>query len=141
MLAGLGTLAVMELDTSPRAIKPVNALPAHAAVGPHDTLTTADRLEIPHMLQAQPQPMSSNEVVHLPNQTAIVVQQTSKIIEQKRSARERKSAVALPKPRVERGTATAKLNLIRPVAEVKPCPSGVFEGLFRVLNLSTRCQT
>jgi hypothetical protein len=91
--------------------------------GSHDTLTTG-RLEIPHMLHAQPQPISSSEVVHLPDQTAIVVQGTSKIIEQKRSTRGRNSAVEQPKSRVEHAKATAKLNRVRPVAEVKPCSSG-----------------
>ncbi|WP_245471523.1 hypothetical protein [Bradyrhizobium genosp. SA-3] len=131
----------MELETPPRAIKPVDAPPAQATVGPHDTLTTADRLEIPHMLQAPSQPISSREVVPLPDQTAIVAEETSKIIAQKRNARGRKYAVALPRPRVEHGKATAKHNRVKPVAEIKPCPSGVFDGLFRALNLSTRCQT
>ncbi|WP_246767564.1 hypothetical protein [Bradyrhizobium sp. CCBAU 53340] len=141
ILAGLGTLAVMELETPQRAIMPVNAPPAQATVGPRDTLTTADRLKIPHMLQAPPQPISSSEVVPLPDQTAVVTQETSKIIKQKPSAPGRISAVVLPRPRVEHGKATAKLNRVKPVTEVKPCPSGVFDGVFRALNLSTRCQT
>lgn len=63
ILVGLGTLAVMELETSPRMTKPVNEPPVQAPVGLHasrDTLTTADRLEIPHMqFEAPRQPADS----------------------------------------------------------------------------------
>jgi hypothetical protein len=141
ILAGLGTLAVAELETPPRAMKPVLAPPAQAIVGPRDTLTAADRLEIPHMLQPPPQPISSTELVPPPDQAAIVAQKTSMISEQKRSAPERKSAEPLPRNRVERGKATAKLNRVKPAAEVKSCPSGVLDRLFQAVSLSTRCQT
>ncbi|OKO79041.1 hypothetical protein AC630_18100 [Bradyrhizobium sp. AS23.2] len=144
ILVGLGTLAVMEFETPPRTTKPVNEPPAQAAVGSYDTLTTADRLEIPHMLEAPPQPIPSSEVMPPPDQTSIVAQEPSKIVEQhKRSARGGKSAVVLPRARPEQGTfkVTAKLNRAKPVAEVKPCTSGVFDGLFRALTLPTRCQT
>jgi hypothetical protein len=141
ILAGLGTLAVAELETPPRAMKPAIAPPAQAIVGPRDTLTTADRLEIPHMLQPAPQPISSAELVPLPDQAEVVAQTTSKISEPQRSARERKYAEPLPRNRGERGKATAKLNRVKPAAEVKSCPSGVLDRLFRAVSQSTRCQT
>lgn len=143
ILAGLGTLAVMELETPPRTTKPVSAPPAQATVGAHDTLTTADRREIPHMLEAPPQPISPSDVMPPPDPTAIDAQEPAKVIEYERSARGGKSAVMLPRPRPEQRIlkTTARLNRAKPFAEVKPCPSGVFDRLFRALNLSTRCQT
>ncbi|WP_461322336.1 hypothetical protein [Bradyrhizobium diazoefficiens] len=145
ILVGLGTLAVMELETPPRTTKPVNEPPAQATVGlraSHDTLTTADRLEIPHMQFEALQP--SSEPMPPPHLTAIVAQEPSKIIEQhKRSASEEKSAVMLPRPRPRQETskAIANANRAKSIAEVKPCRSAAFEGLFKALNLSTGCQT
>lgn len=146
ILVGLGTLAVMELETPPRTTKPVNEPPAQVTVGlraSNDTLTTADRLEIPHMqFEAAPQPVSLSEPMPPSDQTAIVAQEPSKIIKQhKRSASGEKSAIMLPKPRPRQGTskATANANRAKPVAKV--CRSGTFDGLFKALNLSTGCQT
>jgi hypothetical protein len=139
VLVGFSTLAVIELETAPWTTKPVNEPPAQATIGPRDTLTTADRLEIPHILEAQP--ISSSEVMPLPDQTTIIAPESSNFVEDKRSSRGRKSVVMLPRPRAEHRNATAKPNRIKPMAEVKPCPSGIFDGLFRALKLSTRCQT
>ncbi|MBR0717012.1 hypothetical protein [Bradyrhizobium liaoningense] len=148
ILVGFGTLAVMELETPPRMTKPVNEPPAQATVGlraSHDTLTEADRLEIPQLqFEAPPRPASSSEPKHPPDQTAIVARVPLKIIERhKRSASGGKSAVMLHRPRPGHGTSKAIANAKRakPVAEVKPCRSGVFDGLFKALNLSTGCQT
>jgi hypothetical protein len=148
ILVGFGTLAMMELETSPRMTKPVNGPPVQATVGlraSHDTLTTADRLDTPHMqFEAPPRPVSSSEPMPPPDQTATDAQESLKIIEpHKRTASGGKSAVMLPRPRPGRGTSKAIANAKRakPVAEVKPCRSGVFDGLFKALNLSTGCQT
>jgi hypothetical protein len=166
ILVGLSMLAVMELKAPQRTTKPVSEPPAQAAVGSYDTLTTADRLEVPHMLETPPQPTSSGEVMPPTDQISILAQEPSKIVEGminrtpardrpgavgmrrgslqlERSARGVKSAVVLPRARPERGIskAAAKLNPAKPVAEVKPCPSGVFDSLIRALNLPTRCQT
>src|SRR5262249_10338292 len=73
ILVGLGTLAVMQLETPPRTTKRVNEPPAQATVelrASHDTLTTADRLEIPHMQSGTPQPVSSNEPMPPPHQAS-----------------------------------------------------------------------
>ena len=160
ILVGFSTLAVIELETAPRMTKPVNAPPVQATVGLRvsaDTLTTADRLEIPHMqFEAPPQPVSVSKPMPPPDQTAIVAQQPLKIIApHQRTASGRKFAVVLPRPRPGQGrsketskqtskqTSKAIVNAKRanPVAEVKPCRSGVFDGLFKVLNLSTGCQS
>ena len=148
ILVGFGTLAVMELETPPRMAKPVNEPPVQATVGlraSHDTLTTADRLEPPRMqFEAPRQPVSSGEPMPPPDQTATVAQEPLKIIEpHKRSASGGKSTVMLPRPRPGQGTSKASANAkrVKPVAEVKPCQSGVFDGLFKALNLSTGCQT
>jgi hypothetical protein len=148
ILVGFGTLAVMELETSPRMTKPVNAPPVQATVGLRvsaDTLTTADRLEPPHMqFEAPPQAAALREPMPRPDQTATVAQEPLKIIEpHQRTASEGKFAVMLPRPRPAQGTSKAIANAKRakPVAEVKPCRSGVFDGLFKALNLSMGCQS
>ena len=115
ILVGLSTFAAMELNAPPRTTKPVIEPPAQAAVGSYDTLTKADRLVIPHRLEAPPQPISSSEVMTPPDQTSMVAQEPSKIVEQhKRSARRAKSAVALPKSRPRQGTSKATTKLIAP---------------------------
>ncbi|MEH2492163.1 hypothetical protein [Bradyrhizobium sp. AZCC 2230] len=148
ILVGFGTLAMMELETAPRMTKPVNAPPVQATVGLRvsaDTLTTADRLETPHMQsEAPPQAVALSEPMPRPDQTATVAQEPLKIIEpHQRTASEGKFAVMLPRPRPAQGTSKAIANAKRakPVAEVKPCRSGVFDGLFKALNLSTGCQS
>jgi hypothetical protein len=148
ILVGFGTLAMMELETAPRMTKPVNAPPVQATVGLRvsaDTLTTADRLETPHTkFEAPPQAVALSEPMPRPDQTATVAQEPLKIIEpHQRTASEGKFAVMLPRPRPAQGTSKAIANAKRakPVAEVKPCRSGVFDGLFKALNLSTGCQS
>ena len=148
ILVGFGTLAMMELETAPRMTKPVNAPPVQATVGLRvsaDTLTTADRLETPHMqFGAPPQAVALSEPMPRPDQTVTAAQEPLKIIEpHQRTASERKFAVMLPRPRPAQGTSKAIANAKRakPVAEVKPCRSGVLDGLFKALNLSTGCQS
>ncbi|TYL80762.1 hypothetical protein FXB38_23930 [Bradyrhizobium cytisi] len=145
LLVGLGTLAAMELEAPPRMTEPVNEPPAQATTGlrpSHDTLTKADRLEIPQF-RAPPQPLSSSQLMHPPDHTAIVAQAPSKIIEQQKGNASGNSAIMLPRPRPRHGTSKANAGASgpKPVAEAKPCRSGAFESLFKVLNLQTRCQT
>ncbi|MGY3353513.1 hypothetical protein ACVWZK_000176 [Bradyrhizobium sp. GM0.4] len=144
-LVGLATLAVMELEAPPRMTEPVNEPPAEATVGlrpSQDTLTKVDRLEI-RQFKAPPQPLSSSEMMHPPDQTAIVAQEDSKIIEQQERSATGKSAIMLPRPRPRHGTSEASAGASRaqPVAEARPCRSGAFDVLFKALNLQTRCQT
>ena len=125
VLVGVGTLAVMELETPPRTTKPMNEPPAQGTVGlraSHDTLTTIDQLELRNMqFEAPPQSAFSSDLTPPPAQTAIVTQEPSKNIKHKRSARGGKSACMLPGPRPEQGTSktTAKAYRAKPVAEVK----------------------
>ena len=138
-LIGLGTLAVMELEAPPRITDPVNEPLALATVGlrpSHDTLTKADRLDIPQF-EASPQPLSSSELTHPPDHIAIVARAHSEIVEQKGNA-SGKSAIMLPRPRPRQG---AGASSAKPVVEARPCPSGAFDGLLKALNLQTRCQT
>ena len=140
LLVGLGTLALMELEAPPRMTKPVNEPPAQATTGlrpSRDTLTKADRLEIPE-INAPPQPLSSSELMHPPDHTVIVAQPPPKIIEQQNGNASGKSAIMLPRPRPRQG---AGASSAKPVVEARPCPSGAFDGLLKALNLRTRCQT
>ena len=144
LLVGLGTLALMELEAPPRMTNPVNEPPAQATTGlrpSHDTLTKADRLEIPPD-DAPPQPLSSNELMHPPEGPVTVAQPPSKIIEQQNANASGKSAIMLPRPRPRQGTskASAGASPAKPVAEAR-CPSGAFDGLLKTFNLQTRCQT
>ncbi|WP_409187674.1 hypothetical protein [Bradyrhizobium sp. RDM4] len=125
--------------------KPVNEPPAQATTGlrpSHDTLTKADRLEIPES-NAPPQPFSSNELMDPPDDPVTVAQPPSKIIEQQNGYASGNSAIMLPRPRPRQGTskASAGASPAKPVAEARPCPSGAFDGLLKALNLQTRCQT
>ncbi|MBW5440902.1 hypothetical protein FXB41_41075 [Bradyrhizobium canariense] len=143
-LVGLGTLAVMELEAPPRITEPANEPPALATVGlrpSHDTLTKADRLEIPRF-EAPPQPLSSSELKNPSDHIPIVARAHSKIIEQEGNA-SGKSAIMLPRPRPRHGIfkASAGASRAKPVAEAKPCLSGAFDGVLKALNLQTRCQT
>ncbi|MET4118240.1 hypothetical protein ABIB85_004690 [Bradyrhizobium sp. JR1.5] len=143
-LIGLGTLAVMKLEAPPRITDPVNEPPALATVGlrpSHDTLTKADRFDIPQF-EASPQPLSSSELTHPPDHIAIVARAHSEIVEQKGNA-SGKSAIMLPRPRPRHGIskASAGASRAKPIAEAKPCLSGAFDGVLKALNLQTRCQT
>src|SRR5262245_2931380 len=105
ILVGLGTLAVMEMQTPPRVTKPVDArfvqtTLAFAASG--DTLPAADRLELPHaQQQASTQQIFSPEPIVPPVQPAIVAaQEPQSAVEQPaRAVVAEKPAAVLPKPR------------------------------------------
>jgi hypothetical protein len=144
ILVGLGTLAVMELEASPRTAKPADAPVAPAPVGSsvsRDTLTTADRLEIFHVQHDAPaQPTSSIEPTSPPDQAAIVAQEASKILDQgKPGATAKKFTVVLPKPRPRQAAAKTTANRSRAIAG--SCRPGAFDGLLKVLNLSSGCET
>jgi hypothetical protein len=147
-LVGLGTLVVMELETPPRTRKPVSEPPALTTVGlavSRDTLTAADRFEIPPMLQQAPaQPISSIEPATPPAEAATAAQEPAKPVEpnvHRRTAR--RPAIMLPKPRPRHTPprATASTGRSKPMVEVKSCTPGAFDGLLKALNLSTGCQT
>ena len=167
ILVGLGALAVMEIQTPPRATKPVDATLARtvgfAVSG--DTLTAADRLELPHtQQQASAQQIFSPEPIAPPVQSAAAAQEPPPILEQpERAVPAGKPAVVLPKPRPKPlakdlpkdrakdlskdlpkhqiAKATAKTTRSKPIVEAKPCQPGAFDGLFKALSLPLGCQT
>lgn len=173
ILVGLGTLAVMESQTPPRVTKPVDArfvqtTLAFAASG--DTLTTADRLELPHpQQQASTQQIFSPEPIVPPVQpTVATAQEPQSVVEQPaRAVAAEKPAVVLPKarprdlakdltkdltknlakdspkppPRHQIAKEAAKTTRSKPVVEAKSCQPGAFDGLFKALSLPLGCQT
>jgi hypothetical protein len=104
ILVGLGTLAVMEIQTPPRATKLVETQLAQTTLGfaaSSDTLTAADRSENPHaQQQASAQQIFSPEPIAPPVQPAAATPEPPPAFEQReRAASIEKSAVVLPKPR------------------------------------------
>jgi hypothetical protein len=173
ILIGLGTLAVMESQTPPRVTKPVDARLVQttlAFAAPGDTLTTADRLELPHaQQQASAQRIFSPEPIVPPVQpTVTAAQEPPTVLEQPaRVVAEKPAAVVLPKPRpkdLTRNVAkdlprdlpkelpkdlpkhritkdAAKTTRSKPVVETKSCEPGAFDSLFKALSLPLACQT
>jgi hypothetical protein len=79
ILVGLGTLVAMELEAPPRTRKAVNEPLAQSTVGlsaSHDSLTKADRLEIPYVQYDAPaQRISPVERRPPPDPKAIIPQE------------------------------------------------------------------
>jgi outer membrane biosynthesis protein TonB len=160
ILVGLGTLAVMELQTPPRATKSIETPLAQTTLGfaaSSDTLTAADRNQTPHaQQQASAQQISSPEPTAPPVQPATAAPEPAPIIEQpERAASAEKAAVVLPKPRPKQplkqlperqpkhqiAKATARTTRSKPTVEARPCQPGAFDGLFKALSLPLGCQT
>jgi hypothetical protein len=150
IFVGLSTLAIMELETPPRATKAATApLAQPATIGMSDsrnTLTKTDQFEIPflqHDALAQP---SSFEPTAQPGMTPVIPKQVPNIANQhKPGANEKKVVVAKPKPgpkhhdsrkaaKTEPSKATAELK-------IKPCRQNAFGSLLKALNLSSGCET
>jgi hypothetical protein len=123
ILVGLGALAVMEIQSPPRTTKPVDArfvqtTLAFAASG--DTLTAADRLELPHTQQkASAQQIFSPEPIVPPVQpTVAVAQEPQTVVEQPaRAVPAEKPAVVLPKPRPKDFAKNLAKNLAKDLAK------------------------
>ena len=118
ILIGLGTLVVMELEAPPRTGKAVNEPLAQSTVGlsaSRDTLSKADRLEIPYVqYEAPAQQISSVEQMPPPDQKVIIPQEVPKIVDQHRRGA---VVVMLPKPRPNgEGTTEALYLLVAAVA-------------------------
>ncbi|MGY3604540.1 MULTISPECIES: hypothetical protein [unclassified Bradyrhizobium] len=152
ILVGLGTLAVMEIQTPPRATKSVATELAQATLSfaaPGDTLTAADRLEIPHaQQQASLQQIFSSEPIAPPVQSAAAAAEPAPIVEPPaRAVPAAKPVVVLPKPRPKQlskheiAKETAKTTRSKPTVEAKSCQPGAFDGLFKALSLPLGCQT
>ncbi|MGY3617401.1 hypothetical protein [Bradyrhizobium sp. USDA 10063] len=160
---------MMEIQTPPRATKAVDAQLAQTTLGfaaSGDTLTAADRVEIPHaQQQASAQRIFSPEPIAPPVQpAAAVVPEPAPVVEPpERAAPAGKAAVMLPKPRPKEQTkeqlkelskehskhqpkhqiakATAKTTRSKPTVEARSCQPGAFDGLFKALSLPLGCQT
>jgi hypothetical protein len=144
IFVGVGTLVALEFGTPPRNGKAVNKPLAQSTVGispSRDTLTKADRLEIPYVqYEARTQPISSVEQRPPPDPTAVVSQQALKIVDQ----HERGAAVViLPKPRPKQtgSEKTANAERSKAMIAVKSCRPNTFDILLRALNLSPACET
>ena len=143
ILVGLGTLAMMELEASPRTKKPGPEPLAQTTVGPavsRDTLTAADRFEIVHVPhEATVQPISPVEPSHEatvqpispvapmpPDRAVAIAQEPSKTIEQRKTIERRKrdahAAVMLPRPRPIPRTSKPDTSRSRPIVEAKASP-------------------
>ena len=144
ILIGLGTLVVMELEAPPRTGKAVNEPLAQSTVGlgaSRDTLSKADRLEIPYVqYEAPAQQISSVEQMPPPDQKVIIPQEVPKIVDQHRRGA---VVVMLPKPRPKHTASkkTANTEHSKLTIAVKFCRPNTFDSLLKALNLSPACET
>ena len=144
ILVGLCTLVAMELEAPPRTGKAVNEPLAQSTVGlsaSRDTLTKADRLEIPYAQYDTPaQRVSSVERMPPPDSTAIIPQEVPKIVDQHRRGA---VVVMLPKPRPKHTASKKTANTERSKATIAPkvCRPNIFDNLLKTLNLSPACET
>ena len=144
ILVGLGTLVAMELETPPRTRKAVNEPLVQSTVGlsaSRETLTKADRLEIPYVQHEAPaQPISAVEPRSPPDPTVVIPQQAPKIIDRHRHGA---VVVMLPRPRPKHTASkkTANTERSKVTTEVKSCRPNAFDGFLKALNLSPACET
>ena len=144
ILVGLGVLVAMELEAPPRTRKAVNEPLAQSTVGSsasRDTLTKADRLEIPYaQYDASTQRISSVERMPSPDPIAIIPQEVPKIVDL--HGRD-PVVVMLPKPRPRHAASkkTANTDRSKVTIAVKFCRPNTFDNLLRALNLSSACES
>ena len=144
ILVGLGILVAMELEAPSRTRKAVNEPLAQSTVGlsaSRDTLTKADRLEIPYaQYEARAQRISSVERTPPPDPTVIIPQEVPKIVDQHRRGA---VVVMLPKPRPKHTASRKTANTGRPKVTigVKFCRPNTFDNLLKAFNLSPACET
>jgi hypothetical protein len=131
----------VELEVPPRIRKAVNEPLAQPTVGlsaSRDTLTKADRLEIPYLQYKAPaQPISYLERMPPSDRTAIIPQEAPTIFDQ-----HRRSAVVvmLPKPRPKQTASkkTANAERSKVTIEVKSCWPNTFGSLTQGVELVAR---
>jgi hypothetical protein len=134
----------MELEAPPRTRKAVNEPLAQSTVGlsaSRDTLTKADRLEIPYLQYDAPaQRISSVERMPPPDPTAIIPQEVPKIVDQHRRGA---VVVMLPKPRPKHTASKKTADTERSKVTIAPkfCRPNIFDNLLKALNLSPACET
>jgi hypothetical protein len=144
ILVGLGTLVAMELEAPPRTRKAVSEPLAQSTVrlnASRDTLTKADRLEIPYVQNEAPaQRMASVERMPPPDPKAIIPQEVPKILDHHRRGA---VVVMLPKPRPKQTASrkTANTERSKEAIAVRFCRPNSFDSLLKALNLSPACET
>ncbi len=144
ILAGIGILVVMEIQTSPRTKNAVSEPPALSipALSRSDgALPKGDRLEIS---SAEPvQPVSFVGIIP-PNEIAVVSKQAPHIGNQpRRVVQEKKGVVLRAKPRLKRPKPklVAKTESSKVSIETKLCLTNAFDGLLKALNVPNGCET
>ncbi len=156
ILVGVGLLVAMELGTPPRVAKAVNQPLTQSTVGvgdSRDTLTKADRLEIPYFQNELPtQPISFVERMPPADSTPIISKEASKIVSRNRhDAKTKKVAFVRPKlgpkipdskPRPKTTDSKTVANTYRSKApmDVKPCRPNAFDSFLKALNLPSGCE-
>ena len=156
ILVGVGSLVAMELRTPPRVAKAVNQPLTQSTVGvgdSRDTLTKADRLEIPYFQNELPtQPISFVERMPPADSTPIISKEASKIVSGNRhDAKTKKVAFVRPKlrpkipdskPRPKTIDSKTVANTYRSKApmDVKPCRPNAFDRFLKALNLRSGCE-
>jgi hypothetical protein len=154
IVVGLSALTIMELGAPPRTKTSAPDRFEQLAVGvgvSGDTLQTADRRELHHLLREAPvQPISSVEPAPLPDGTAISPEKASttgsdtgdkKHVVRKLRPRPEYTEPGKPKPKPTNSNKAVRMAPPKAMVDVKSCRPNVFDSLLQALNLSSRCQT
>jgi hypothetical protein len=156
ILVGVGSLVAMELRTPPRVAKAVNQPLTQSTVGvgdSRDTLTKADRLEIPYFQNELPtQPISFVQRMPPADSTPVISKEASKIVSGNRhDAKTKKVAFVRPKlrskipdskprPKTTDSKTVANTNRSKAPMDVKPCRPNAFDSFLKALNLPSGCE-
>jgi hypothetical protein len=156
ILVGVGSLVAMELRTPPRVAKAVNQPLTQSTVGvgdSRDTLTKADRLEIPYFQNELPtQPISFVQRMPSADSTPVISKEASKIVSGNRhDAKTKKVAFVRPKlrskipdskprPKTTDSKTVANTNRSKAPMDVKPCRPNAFDSFLKALNLPSGCE-
>jgi hypothetical protein len=156
ILVGVGSLVARELRTPPRVAKAVNQPLTQSTVGvgdSRDTLTKADRLEIPYFQNELPtQPISFVQRMPPADSTPVISKEASKIVSGNRhDAKTKKVAFVRPKlrskipdskprPKTTDSKTVANTNRSKAPMDVKPCRPNAFDSFLKALNLPSGCE-
>ena len=156
ILVGVGSLVAMELRTPPRVAKAVNQPLTQSTVGvgdSRDTLTKADRLEIPYFQNELPtQPISFVQRMPPADSTPVISKEASKIVSGNRhDAKTKKVAFVRPKlrskipdskprPKTTDSKTVANTNRSKAPMDVKPCRPNAFDSFLKALSLPSGCE-
>ena len=156
ILVGVGLLVAMEIGTPPRVAKAVDQPLTQSTVGvgdSRDTLTKADRLEIPYFQNELPtQPISFVQRMPPADSTPVISKEASKIVSGNRhDAKTKKVAFVRPKlrskipdskprPKTTDSKTVANTNRSKAPMDVKPCRPNAFDSFLKALNLPSGCE-